>query len=105
MGYQGKVVIVTGAGRGIGKCVAEKYAAEGAIVVLAERDTTSGETAERAIREKGGDAFFIPTDVSNPVQVAAMVKKAVEKFIRIDIVINNAGFGIWKSPLELTVDE
>jgi NAD(P)-dependent dehydrogenase (short-subunit alcohol dehydrogenase family) len=105
MGHAGKVVIVTGAGRGIGRCVAEMYAAEGAGVVLAERDDTSGEMAEREIRQNGGDACFVLTDVSVPGQVSAMVRKAVEKYSRVDIVINNAGFGIWKSPLELTVDE
>lgn len=105
MGHAGKVVIVTGAGRGIGRCVAEMYAAEGAGVVLAERDDTSGEMAEREIRQKGGNACFVLTDVSVPGQVSAMVRKAVEKYSRVDIVINNAGFGIWKSPLELTVDE
>lgn len=105
MGYAGKVVIVTGAGRGIGRCVAEMYAAEGAAVVLAERDAITGEAVERAIHEKGGDACFVRTDVSIPGQVTAMVRKAVELYGTVDILINNAGFGIWKPPLELAVDE
>jgi len=49
MGFAGKVVIVTGAGHGIGKCVAEMYAAEGADVILAEKDASAGETAEKEI--------------------------------------------------------
>ena len=105
MRHQGKVVVVTGAGRGIGKCVAGMYAAEGAKVVLAERDASAGEAAETEIREKGGDACFIHTDVSIPEQVTAMVRRTVEIYGTVDIVINNAGFGIWKSPLELTADE
>ena len=105
MGYQGKVVIVTGAGRGIGRCVAVMYASEGAKVVLAERDTASGEKAETEIRGKGGDTCFIHTDVSIPDQVTAMVRRTVEIYGTVDIVINNAGYGIWKSPLELTPDE
>ena len=105
MGYQGKVVIVTGAGRGIGRCVAGMYASEGAKVVLAERDTFAGEAAETEIRENGGDACFIQTDVSIPDQVTAMVRRTVENYGTVDIVVNNAGFGIWKSPLELTPDE
>jgi len=105
MGYAGKVVIVTGAGRGIGLCVAAAYAAGGAKVVLAERDTVSGEAAEKYIREKGGEAIFILTDVSLPEQVEAMVRMTAERYGTIDIVVNNAGFGIWKPPLELTVAE
>lgn len=99
------MVIVTGAGRGIGRCVAGMYASEGAKVVLAERDAYAGETAETEIRENGGDARFIQTDVSIPDQVTAMVRGTVEIYGTVDIVINNAGFGIWKSPLELTPDE
>lgn len=105
MGHTGKVVIVTGAGRGIGRCVAASYAAEGARVVIAERDRSTGEVAESSIREMGGEASFIMTDISVPDQVAAMVRATVEKYGTIDIVINNAGFGIWKSPLDLTVEE
>ncbi len=105
MGHAGKVVIVTGAGSGIGRCVAEAYAAEGAMVVIAERDNAKGKAAESSIRDIGGEASFIMTDVSVPDQVTAMVRATVEKYGTIDIVINNAGFGIWKSPLDLTVEE
>ncbi len=105
MGHAGKVVIVTGAGSGIGRCVALSYAAEGARVVIAERDRAAGEAAENYIREMGGEASFIMTDVSVPDQVTAMVMTTVEKYGTIDIVINNAGFGIWKSPLDLTIEE
>ncbi len=105
MGHAGKVVIVTGAGSGIGRCVAEAYAAEGAMVVIAERDNAKGKAAESSIRDIGGEASFILTDVSVPDQVTAMVRATVEKYGTIDIVINNAGFGIWKSPLDLTVEE
>ncbi len=105
MRYSGKVVIVTGAGRGIGRCVAEQFASDGAMVILAERDTASGTEAEQRIIAGGGDALFICTDVSNPVTVTDMVRQAVEKYGRIDILVNNAGFGIWKSPLELSLEE
>ena len=105
MGHAGKVVIVTGAGSGIGRCVAEAYAAEGAMVVIAERDNAKGKAAESSIRDIGGEASFILTDVSVPDQVTAMVRATVEKYGTIDIVINNAGFWIWKSPLDLTVEE
>lgn len=105
MGHSGKVVIVTGAGSGIGRCVAAAFAAVGARVVIAERNNVTGEDAVRYIREQGGEVSFIMTDVSVPGQVTAMVRATAEKYGVIDIVINNAGFGIWKSPLDLTVEE
>lgn len=105
MGHSGKVVIVTGAGSGIGRCVAAVFAAVGARVVIAERNNVTGEDAVRYIREQGGEVSFIMTDVSVPGQVTAMVRATAEKYGVIDIVINNAGFGIWKSPLDLTVEE
>ena len=98
-------MIVTGAGSGIGRCVAAAFAAVGARVVIAERNNVTGEDAVRYIREQGGEVSFIMTDVSVPGQVTAMVRATAEKYGVIDIVINNAGFGIWKSPLDLTVEE
>ena len=59
MGFADKVVIVTGAGRGIGKCVALTYAAQGAKVVIAEKDLSSGEAVLSSIRDFGGEALFV----------------------------------------------
>ncbi len=105
MKSEGKVVIVTGGGRGIGRCIAVTYASEGARVVVAERDGATGAETVRQITESGGEACLIRTDVSIPGEVAAMVSRAAEIYGRIDIVVNNAGFGIWKSPLDLAVEE
>lgn len=129
MGHEGKVVIVTGAGRGIGRCVAGAYAAHGAKVILAEKDQVAGEAAllqiqaargeaalqqiqaargEAALLQKQaskGDACLILTDVSVPDDVTALVSQAVERYGTVDVLVNNAGFGIWKSPLDLTVEE
>jgi len=105
MKYRGKVVIITGAGRGIGRCVAEEFASEGARVIVAEKDTASGSETGRRIIAGGGDAFFIRTDVSIPGEVTDMVRQIVEKYDRVDILVNNAGFGIWKSPLDLSIEE
>ena len=105
MKFTGKVVIVTGAGRGIGRCTALAYASEGARIVIAERDAAAGAETARLIAESGGEAAFIRTDVSIPGEVSAMVTRAVTQYGRIDIVVNNAGFGIWKSPLDLAVEE
>jgi hypothetical protein len=99
------VVIVTGAGRGIGRCIAVAYATEGAKVVIAEKDPISGAETETLILSAGGSARFIETDVSNPDSIISMTAKTAQLFGRIDILVNNAGFGRWKSPLDLDVDE
>jgi NAD(P)-dependent dehydrogenase (short-subunit alcohol dehydrogenase family) len=105
MKFTGKVVIVTGAGRGIGRCTAVTYASEGAKVVVAEREEEAGAETARLISESGGEACFIKTDVSIQEEVTAMVSRAAGMYGRIDIVVNNAGFGIWKSPLDLALEE
>ena len=105
MKFTGKVVIVTGAGRGIGRAVATSFAVEGARVVIAEKDPATGQDVMREISAGGGETIYIRTDISIPEQVSLMVGKTVEKFGRIDILVNNAGFGIWKSPLDLSVEE
>jgi NAD(P)-dependent dehydrogenase (short-subunit alcohol dehydrogenase family) len=105
MKHAGKVVIITGSGRGIGRCIAEAFAAEGSEVIVAEKDPDTGSETERLINESGGDAFFVRTDVSIPKEVTSVVNLVAEKYGRIDVMVNNAGVGIWKSPLDLTVEE
>lgn len=84
----GKVAIVTGGAAGIGAAVVELFAAEGARVVIADRDSDGGEQlAERL----GADVIFTKTDVADPEQVAQLVATAVERFGGLDIMVNNAG--------------
>ena len=90
MRLKNKVAIVTGAGAGIGRGIAERFCREGASVVIAEIDAKSGESAMRDIRDAGGEAIFAPTDVSDESHVAAMVKKALDQYGQIDILCNNA---------------
>jgi NAD(P)-dependent dehydrogenase (short-subunit alcohol dehydrogenase family) len=87
----GKVAIVTGASAGIGRAAAFALAAEGASVVVSDIDVERGEEVAAAIRDKGGSALFVAADVSDDVQVAALVDAAVETFGGLDLAFNNAG--------------
>lgn len=105
MRFKGKVVIVTGSGRGIGRCIALTYASEGAKVVLAEKNRDPGLETERQIISSGGIGVFKQTDVSQPGDIEELMSETLELFGTIDILINNAGISIWRSPYEITVDE
>lgn len=105
MRFKGKVVIVTGSGKGIGRCIARTYASEGANVVIAEKNSDPGQETESLILSSGGNAVFKRTDVSHPDDIEELTRKTVEMLGTIDILVNNAGFAIWKSPYEITVDE
>ncbi len=91
-----KVAIVTGAGAGIGRGIAERFASEGASVVIAEVDTLTGEATAAAIRHAGGNAMFVATDVSSETQIQAMTEKALEHYGRIDVLCNNAAVLIFQ---------
>ncbi|GGJ02170.1 short-chain dehydrogenase [Alicyclobacillus cellulosilyticus] len=88
-----KVAIITGAGSGIGEATAKLFAREGAKVVVADVHRENGERVAHDIVAGGGEAVFIPVDVTNWAQVEAMVEQALATFGRIDILFNNAGIG------------
>jgi NAD(P)-dependent dehydrogenase (short-subunit alcohol dehydrogenase family) len=88
---QGKVGFLTGAGAGIAKATAKMFVAEGASVALVEINREAGHRAEREIREAGGDAFFIETDVTQNDSVRRAVDAAFERFGRLDVLFNCAG--------------
>lgn len=88
---EGQTAIVTGSGSGIGKGIALAYVELGAGIVVAEMNAESAETTAAEIREMGGKAIVVPTDVRDSAQVASMVKAALDEFGQIDILVNNAG--------------
>jgi rhamnulose-1-phosphate aldolase/alcohol dehydrogenase len=99
-----RVAFVTGAGSGIGKAIAQRLAAEGACVVVADIDPVS---AEAVARELGGadTAISLTADVTDENQVAAAFQRAVLAFGGVDLVVNNAGLSISKPLLETTVKD
>jgi NAD(P)-dependent dehydrogenase (short-subunit alcohol dehydrogenase family) len=89
--YQNKVVIVTGGAYGIGRAAAIGFAQRGAKVAIADVDVKRGEETLRRIKDAGGDAFFVKTDVSSEADVKALVEKTVETYGKLDCAFNNAG--------------
>ncbi len=91
LGIKGKVAVITGAGRGIGRACAVSLAKEGVHLGLNELDTESGKQAVEEVKALGVDAILVPGDISKEEDVIELFKKTYERFGHIDILINNAG--------------
>ena len=100
MRLKGKVAVVTGAGSGIGQACGVLFAREGAQVVVADFNTDASEKAAVKIRDNGGEAISVATDVADGKQVTTMVQAAVTKFGRVDALINAAGVLFYGTILE-----
>ena len=85
------VALITGGGSGIGRAIAERFAQEGARVVVADRNRDGAEETARLIDAAGGEALAVEADVANADAVASMVGRAVEVFGPVDVLVNNAG--------------
>lgn len=96
----GKVAIVTGASRGIGRAIAEGLAGAGAAVVVNGRNVESTKAAAQAIVDAGGASLAVIADVRKSGDVETLVQKAVERFGRVDILVNNAGISPYYKPAE-----
>ena len=88
---EGKVAIVTGSSSGIGKAIALRFGEEGAKVVLAARRLYLCEQTVARIQTKGGEAHAIQTDISDELQVNALIQQTVTRYGQLDILVNNAG--------------
>src|SRR6266568_865170 len=88
---EGKVALVTGGASGIGRATALTFAREGAKLVIADMNENGGHQTVQMIKENGGEAIFVRTDVSQAVEVQALISKAVETYGRLDCAHNNAG--------------
>lgn len=103
--FKDKVVLITGAGSGIGRVCAQVFAAEGARVAVVDLETGVAEDTVASIRDAGGEAIAIAANVSQADQVDAMVDRVVQEWGRLDIGVNNAGISAPLEPMAETGEE
>jgi len=105
MKVDGKVAIVTGSARGIGKAIAQKLAAEGAKVVVAALHLEGASKGAQEIKDQGGQAVAIKVDVSQKAEVQALVEKTLDKFGAVHILVNNAGISRTGSIIKMSEED
>ncbi len=96
---------MTGAAQGIGRSIAARFAAEGACVIIADRDREQAQRTVAELKAAGGSVWTIPVDVAEPAQVKALMDQTESEFGRLDILVNNAGVGSCRPFLEVTLGE
>jgi 3-oxoacyl-[acyl-carrier protein] reductase len=99
MRFKGKTVVITGGGSGFGRGIAERFAAEGASIIVADIAEKAAEATAQTLRERGADARFIRCDVSKDRDVADLATTATKFFRHIDIYVNNAGIAHRLEPM------
>ncbi len=103
--FSGKVVIVTGAGQGIGEATARRFASGGASVAVVDLDRGSADRVAREIAASGGTALALPSDVSLSAEVTAAVETLLREWGRVDILVNNAGISPRKEGKKIPASE
>ena len=101
----GKVVVITGASKGIGKAIAFAFAAAGAKVVLAARTRETLEQVTAELRENGAEALAVPTDVTSVDAVKLLIQQTLDTYQHVDILINNAGIGHFGPVVDFDPDD
>jgi NAD(P)-dependent dehydrogenase (short-subunit alcohol dehydrogenase family) len=102
---ENKVAVITGAGNGIGRATAIRFAKEGAKVVLTTRRQSHGDETVATIKSFGGEAVFVQANVRSKDEIQAVVDKAPELYGKLDILVNSAGVLVWKPFLEQNDDD
>lgn len=105
MRLQNKIAVITGASSGIGEAVAKMFAREGATVVCGSTNEEKGMKVIEEIKNTGGQAEFVKTDVSDPMQVENLIKTAFTKFGGLNIMVNNAGISRLGGVIECTLPD
>lgn len=103
--FANKVCIITGGSSGIGKATATQMAAEGGKVAILNRKEEEGNKAAEEIRSKGGDVIYIKADTGKVEDLEAAVKTIIEKWQKIDVLVNNAAMMTYKPIAEISVEE
>ena len=103
--FAGRVFIVTGASAGLGRVIAGAFAVAGAKVVLAARGADALQAAADELTRQGHDVMAVPTDVADDEQVAALVRKAIDRYGRIDGLVNNVGVSMRSAVLDTSPDD
>ena len=105
MKLKNKIALITGAGSGIGKAIAELFAKEGVIVILIARNINNLKKVQKEIIENNGNAESFEMDITNREQIKNTIKNIINKYKKIDILVNNAGIARWGSIEEVSYED